>query len=231
MRIRPWVAGLAGAALLGCSVAFFAITTVRHDQLRRDGTRTTANVVHTAKRTAWPLLNSGRVTVRYTTPQGTFIRSIWLDDTADMPHGRTWTVIYDPHHPGRVRSLTDGNDPYPWLAPFLLVGLIGVIAMISRFLVRIINRLVAFGAAVLGLWLADAPPDAPVLDGILACAAIVGVVVVLTSLGRLAMNLGPAGLRPQRRYQARHQAAEVANPEGAPGPETGQGRRVHDRSE
>lgn len=118
-----------GLVLLAISVGFFAGTTIRQDRLLDHGVRVRAEVVHRAPAHSWDLFDNGRITVRYTTPQGTFERSIWLDDAAHAPAGDTWTVVYDPDAPGRVRSLADSNTPSNWGEPFLLVGIIGLVLL------------------------------------------------------------------------------------------------------
>jgi hypothetical protein len=130
-RSRAWATALLGVVMLASCVGFFVVTSARADQLRRIGVVTEATVVDSGGPSAWPLFNNGWVEVLYQTPDGFLTRRIWLDDPANRVDVGEWTVVYDPHHPGRVLSLTDDNSPYPWAAPFLLVGLLGAIALIT----------------------------------------------------------------------------------------------------
>lgn len=75
-------------------------------------------------------MDEGRAIVRYPTPSGELTRQIWLDDSRNPPASGPWTVVYDPKRPGRVRSLSDSNDPVPWAPPVLLVGLAGLVLLV-----------------------------------------------------------------------------------------------------
>ena len=134
--LRRWRPALLGLLLLGGCIAFFVVTAMHDSQLLRVGTPVTATVVdHEPASQWWNPMDNGRVVVRYQTAQGTLTRGIWLDDSASAPTGNTWTVIYDPARPGRVRSVTDANDPVPWAPPVLLVGLAGL-ALVVLALIR-----------------------------------------------------------------------------------------------
>jgi hypothetical protein len=130
MRTRwRWLAAV-GLLLLGTCVAFFVVTAVRDDRLLHDGTRVTATVVGHRPGRVWNPMDEGRAIVRYPTPSGELTRQIWLDDSGNPPPSGPWTVVYDPKRPGRVRSLTDSNDPVPWAPPMLLLGLAGLILLV-----------------------------------------------------------------------------------------------------
>jgi hypothetical protein len=148
MRARWWRLAALGLLLLGSCVAFFVVTSVRDARLLRDGTRVTATVVGHRPVREWFPLDEGRVIVRYPTPEGELTRQIWLDDAHNAPPtGATWTVVYDPGRPGRVRSLTDSNDPVPWAPPMLLLGLAGLILLVLGTAKGLTSRMAVTAAA------------------------------------------------------------------------------------
>ena len=119
---------LTGLGIATAAVLFFVVTTMRDDTLLHRGRQVTSTVVRTIPAAGWDFLDNGRNVVRYSVDGHTYTRALWLDETADArPAGARWTVVIDPADPGRVRSLTDGNDPAPLGFAIAVVGLLALL--------------------------------------------------------------------------------------------------------